>query len=516
MNKLILGLVLLLFFWFALAASMWSMWYISPVSQDTSSGILSESWDHSEEEISFKQDEIITDEVQNTNFEGREIVRQKIEKIKWELADKGLIIEGDSYYQNNLPILALQNYLDYYKKHPDNQLIIEKIGNTYYSMHKFEQAWNYYTQSEKLSQEARTRAALSRINMSSQLSLGDQKNILKDIEALQLWNEEIFYYSNSFACIQDFHACKVAFEEYFWPQEAYDSDGNQIQERALRFSALQDIKNSIINYRNFGLDEVSMKDAYIISSWYQNGLFPLAIRMSQISLLQTPDYKPLLKIIAQSYYEMWEYTTAMTKLSEFNEKYPEDGAVSYSLGLVSQKIKDYVLANVHFQNALKYNYAPSIDVRRQIIYTYYALEKDDLMLKAFWEMIENESQNITPEDLGLAIYNAILQEDYTKALEWAQFGQKRFPSNSNFYAYEGWIYRQGDQYENALSALKKGQEIDAENPFLLLNFAYLELAQENTIAAKIYFHNVIKNAPESEFAQQAQKEIDELENTVKS
>lgn len=73
----------------------------------------------------------------------------------------------------------------------------------------------------------------------------------------------------------------------------------------------------------------------------------------------------------------------MTKLSEFNEKYPEDGAVSYSLGLVSQKIKDYVLANVHFQNALKYNYAPSIDVRRQIIYTYYALEKDDLMLKAF-------------------------------------------------------------------------------------------------------------------------------------
>lgn len=47
-----------------------------------------------------------------------------------------------------------------------------------------------------------------------------------------------------------------------------------------------------------------MKDAYIISSWYQNGLFPLAIRMSQISLLQTPDYKPLLKIIAQSYYEM--------------------------------------------------------------------------------------------------------------------------------------------------------------------------------------------------------------------
>lgn len=53
-------------------------------------------------------------------------------------------------------------------------------------MHKFEQAWNYYTQSEKLSQEARTRAALSRINMSSQLSLGDQKNILKDIEALQL------------------------------------------------------------------------------------------------------------------------------------------------------------------------------------------------------------------------------------------------------------------------------------------------------------------------------------------
>ena len=43
----------------------------------------------------------------------------------------------------------------------------------------------------------------------------DQQAILVEMQSFAFSEEEKFYYANSFLCLDDFHACKIAFQEHF-------------------------------------------------------------------------------------------------------------------------------------------------------------------------------------------------------------------------------------------------------------------------------------------------------------
>lgn len=56
-----------------------------------------------------------------------------------------------------------------------------------------------------------------------------------------------------------------------------------------------------------------------------------------------------------------------------------------------------------------------------------------------------------------------------------------------------------------------GIDNDAQNPFLLLNLGYVYEGKGIIIKAKINFNKVIKEAPTSEFAKQAEAELEKIQ-----
>lgn len=449
-----------------------------------------------------------------------DIVRQKIETIKKRLALKGLIIEWDTYYRWWQHALALKKYLEFYKQNPQDDIINEKIGDTYFSMHKYGSALNYYkkiaTQSEGL---------LLKITYSyfydSDITDPSQKEFLKDnILSLSLGEQEKFYFLTSLWCLEDFHGCKVDFGEYFtqeiplqdsWEEKEWWEAEPDIQTREIFFEDLDAIKTAITNYQNFQLDQVYLKNAFIVWAYYQNKLYPLAIHLWEHLLKEKTDYKPVLKIVWQSYFELWEYEKAREIFSQYYEIDDSDPSVAYALWVIQTKLREYVLANIYFQKSLDLGYSNTPDIFRQLIHNYHILENDQNMLQSFLLLIEADIYE--QEDLQLAIYYHILHEDYQTALAWSKLGQEVFSDNGNFYAYEWWILRTQWDIDSSKQILSDAKARFEENSFILINLAYTYLEEGNISQALVLFKIIISIAPESEFAVQAEKELETLDNS---
>ncbi|NDK09377.1 hypothetical protein GW846_01210 [Candidatus Gracilibacteria bacterium] len=454
-----------------------------------------------------KIEEIVPDDIaliDNDEIDKEAIVQQKINSIKKRLALKGLIIEGDGYYRNQQLPLALKKYLEFYKQNSNDDLVIQKLGDTYFELKKYGSALNYYKLLGQLNTDTKKKLALSYI-ASNDITQSTIQNEFKTLMEAKNFNEqELFYYTQSLSCIGDFHQCKLGFGEYF---DTLDANGIA---REISYEPLIDLKKSLENYVNFQVDEVYLKDAYMISSWYSNGLYSLAIDLGNKLLLEKINYKPILKIVAQSEFELGNYEQARKELGKYYAIDEKDSAINYILGIVNEKLKDYVLANIYFQKSLDLGYNPSIDARRHIIHNFYLLQNDKSLLQAFKKMVEEE-KNLQKEDLALAIYYHIIFESYDKAFLWSKKGQELFPEDGDFFAYEGWILREEGKLKEALSSLQAGGIIDEKNPFIFINIAYTVQELGNIPGAKIYFAKVISIAPKSDFASQAKAELTALE-----
>jgi len=439
----------------------------------------------------------------------QQAIQSKIEGIRKRLALKGLIIDWDSYYRDGKIALALTKYLKFYRENPEDELILEKIWDSYFSMHKYQSAYNYYSRIQDQNETLRDKTALSlihEINFTNVTEIKVAQNTLTEI--LPDWQQK-YYYLNSLECVLDFHACKVSFNEYFWPEEK--SESNEIIEQSeITYTKLLAIKSAIENYRNFKLDQVYLKDAYIVASWYSNDMYNLASHMWENILSYKPWYRPILKIAAQSYFGLWDYEKSREILLKYQEIDDEDPAVNYMLGIIHTQLWDYLIANIYLSKALDLGSVESLDIRRQLIHNFYSLDNQSNVLKQFKEFIEKEV-NYTENDLWLAVYYHILGWDYDTALSWAKLWIKRFTKNWwNFYAYQAWIMREQWDLEAANTILTEWNEIFPENPFILINLWYTALAKQEKWTAISNFKTVQRNFPNTEFALSAQQELDLL------
>ena len=470
------------------------------------------TWDQSS--ATWSQDNLNSSEVQENKTPTKEdkqaLVREKIETIKKRLALKGLIIQWDSYYREDKLLLALRTYLEFYKQNPDDGLIHKKIWDTYFSLHKYASALNYYNKIPDDSEKDVTKIAKALFYSHDLSSLESIQALNQELEKLDFSQEQRFYYTNSISCVQDFHACKVKFQDHFWPENPEEeNEGSLIstpenEEIPESFHELTNIKTSIENYRNFQVDEVYLKNAYLIWAWYADEMYPVAIELWKQLLEEKTDYKPILKIIAQSYFELWDYEESRKYLSAYYEIDDNDPAVAYLLGIVNERLREYVLANIYFNKALDLEYTPSIDVRRRLIQNFHILWNQENILQSFVFLIEKE-ENFTNEDLQQAIYYHIIYDEYKKALLWTKKWQKLFPENTNFYAYEWWIFREQWDNDRALEILKNGENINDTNLFILINIAYTHLALEQPQEAYDYFSKILEiTTAENEFYKQAQ------------
>lgn len=438
-----------------------------------------------------------------------DIVQKKIEALKKRNAWKWLLLEGDMFYENGQVALALRKYIAFYKLNPNDPLVLEKLWDTYQEMKKYSSALSYYEKITGGSTKLREKILLTQWYNTSLSDPTQIAQLREKILAAKLPEIETWYYTNSLFCVENFHECKVNFENYFLGQVQSNTNASG---SSIAYLPLKEMQQSLENYKNFQVEDIVLKDAFIIGTWYSQELYPLSEFLGSKVLEQRKDYKPLIKIVAQSSYELGNYENAKNMLLAYNEYEKDDPSVSYMLGVIYTKLKEYVLSNVAFQRALELWYSPSIDVRRQIIYNYALLENNENMLRYFEEMISKES-SIGLQDLSLAIYYHILAWKYSLALEWIQRGYTLFPESGNFYAYEWWILREQKKFSDSKTILETGRKKEPENIFLLMNLWYTFLEEKNPESAKIYFQKVVSLSPESDFWVQAQQELRSIENS---
>ncbi len=472
-----------------------------------------------------------------------ELKKQKIEALRKKLTLRWLIIKWDVSLKNGEYTSALVKYLQIHKEIPNDLSIISKLWDTYYNLKKYKQAYSYYSQAKEYSRLDKNKVAKTLI---FSVSLTDENIEYLNNELNNLWlsPDQLFYYQNSLVCKSDFSLCKQAYQDYFIAKNEYNESLEtwtwEIVEE-ISFEELDNIETALENYENFQVDDLLYKWALVSWAFFENGLYPIAIETSKKLLEDKSDYKPLLKIAAKSYYELWDYINAKLYLIDYNKLVKNDPEASYFLWIVYEKLHEYILSSIHFKKALKIWYENSLDINRRILFNYYELWDIDKMLEVFKEILTEDSEDLTANDFNLAIYYHIVNEDIKNAKIFTRRALEIYPESEIFNWYMWWILmdevnskpeiikgiltdnweelnsdlveitENANPYEEAEIYIKKGLEVNAKSPMLNLVMWKLEVSKWDIRKAFIYFKKTVSLDKNWDFWKIAKQELENIE-----
>ncbi len=427
----------------------------------------------------------------------KQIVQEKIAKLKARYAQKWLILAGDDHLKNNEYSDAIQLYNAALKKSPKDETLIKKVADAYFGAKRYSVAYKRYRQLIEYSNfdVHKTWLALSYWVDNTPIN---KQFLWDELAKFGLEGQEKFYYENLVQCIDDFHLCKKNFGEYFATQTW------------VTHPWLLSISWAIENYENFQVDQLYYKNTLILKALYDDKNYPLAIVIGKDILKQQPWYRPVLKIIAQSYFELGTYDKAKKYLSEVYELDQTDVSVIYMLGVVHSELEDYILSNIFFNKALKWWFTPSIYVRRFLINNYIDLGSPEKALKVFSDMYTTESDWLTSEDLKLAVYYNIVHDNSVTAKTIIAHALEKFPDEADFYGFAWWIEKESVNLVGAMEQLNKWYAIDPDNAMITLNIAQIAIAEKNKSQAIVYLKQTITNDRDGQFGSVAQELLDEL------
>lgn len=456
------------------------------------------SWENKEIQLHEKTETWGTDIWLNTEDENKELIRSKLGIIKNRMKIKDIILKWDNYFQNEQLTLAVIQYKIALTKNPEDYKMIEKIGDIYFEMKKFEEAKNYYLKLLNVVWFDSNKYILSLIyskditkKTNSDLVKNDIKQNIKD-------TEKAFFYTNAIYCIEDFHTCKKNFDEKII-----------MEKDNIKSVELNEIKNVLQTYTDFWLVNLYYKNTLIIWSFMKLKLYPISIFLWKNLLKEKEDYKAVIQIIAQSYFDLWNYKTAYIYLKKYFELNSTDSKAAYMLWIINLKLNDYILSNIFFNKALYLGYNDTINVRRKIAYNYYMLNDYDKMYKTFDDIINTEKK-ITTDDINIMINHSIETNKNDKTYEWTKKWLKLFPKEPLFYAY---MWKQElDKWEitNATVYLKRWLELDVNNQLLNYISWLLKVKENNEDEAKIYFEKAYNSNKNTTLAKEIKKELDNL------
>jgi len=351
--------------------------------------------------------------------------KDKINSLRKKLALKWLILKWDINLQNQEYTSAIVEYLQILKEIPEDKSIIKKIWDAYFSLQKFKQAYSYYSKIkdyDKLDKDRVVKTLLS-------FTAINDKNIIyidKELETLSLNEEQLFYYKTSITCKKDFSLCKKTFQDYFNTKKKQKNTWSWSINNTIKFKELYNIEAALTNYDNFQVDDLFYKWALVSWAFFENWLYSIAVSTAKKLLEEKPDYKPLLKLIAKSDYELWNYIGAKLNLIEYSKLEAKDPEASYFLWVVYEKLHEYVLSTVHFNKALDLWYKSRLDVYKRILFNYFELWDMDSMLRTFKIIMKNNKEEITVNDYSLAIYYHLINDKIKDAKNFTKLGLKKF------------------------------------------------------------------------------------------
>lgn len=485
-----------------------------------------------------------TDIIKEEELSEEEMRKKRVEALRKKLALRWLIIKWDINVENQEYTSALIKYLQIHKEIPEDQATIHKLWDVYFNMKKFKKAYSYYSQIKDYEKLDKDRVVKTLISF-NQINKGTIDYLNNEIDTLNLSKEQSFYYKNSISCTQDFSLCKQHFQDYFAAQNAEEEKRKEEQERLKsewktstwrveeikKFEELYNIEEALINYENFQVDDLLYKWALVSWAFYHNWLYPIAIATSQILLQDKKDYKPLLKIAAKSYYELWNFVDAKLYLIEYNKLVKDDAEASYFIWVVYEKLHEYVLSTIHLKKALSNWYSNQYDLNKRILFNYYELWDIDKMLEIFRLLVDDFIDDVTVNDLSLAIYYHIVNDDIHSAKNISAIAIKKFPESEVLNWYMGWIlmeeinrvaesptstwstikndsHSKEGIYDEAEKYIDKWLEIDSNSPMLNLVKWKLEISKWDVSKWFIYFKKTISLDNNWDFWKIAKQELE--------
>ncbi len=446
----------------------------------------------------FETDSATVEKWDNNNEISKEYLKSKLNIIKNRTKIKDIISKWDNYFQNEQLWLAIIQYKIALNKNPNDYKLIEKIWDIFFTMKNFSEAKKYYLKLLKNDNFDNNKYILSII---SSIDLNKKSNLSilkKEIEQNIQDKEKVFFYVNAIYCLEDFHQCKKNFDEKII-----------MEKDALKTEELIEIKNILKTYQDFGLVDLYYKNTLIIWTFMKLKLYPIAISLSKELLKEKDDYKAIIQIIAQSYFELWDYKNSYFYLKKYFELAPTDSNAAYMLWILNLELQEYILSNIFFNKASYLWYDNSLNIKRKIAYNYYMLNENDKMYKVFDDIIKTEKQ-VTKDDLNIMINYTIENQKWDKTYEWTKIWIKLFPKEPLFYAYMWKL--EFDIWKNSLALLyvKKWLNLDDDNQLLNYLLALINKKENKIDDAKIYFQKAYDANKTSSLAKQIEKELENL------
>ncbi len=460
------------------------------------------------EEIASKSNTWVLTEAQKLSIKEK---KSRIDTIKKKLALKWLIMKWDMNIQNQEYTTALTKYLKVHKEVPDDKETIKKLWDIYFFLKKFKNSYSFYQKIKDYEKLEKDKLVLALI-FSKVPSWESLDEIITELESIDLEKEKLFYYRNALNCEKNFTTCIQNFKKYI--------DDNE----TIKIDELKSIKKALKTYKNFEVDDPIYKKALITWAFFENWLYPIAIKTSNKILNVKSDYKPVLKINAKSYYELWDYINAKINLLKYYKIVKEDPEASYFLWVIYEKLREYVLSTIHFKRALKTWYENTYEANKRILYNYYELWE-------IWKMLETletilKEDEATEIDYNMAIFYHIVNGKIDKSLDFTKIAIEKYKKNEIFYWYYWWIliekesdikandentYKVDKDYTEAEEYIEKWLKINKISPMLNFVKAKLELAKWNTDKAIEYFKKTASSDINWDFWTLSKTELEKLQ-----
>ena len=429
----------------------------------------------------------------------QKISEEKITSLKEKYNSRWLIKKGDIYLENEEHLFALRAYLGAIKEDPQNELIMKKIGDTYYKMKKFKSAYKYYDNlslSNLVEKEKLVRIYINLIPEDIILTWTwktDFNEIYKKIDSFELNKDDTFFYKTSIKCLYDTLLCQEKFKKY-------------TQNYKWKNINLLNIKKAFNNYKALQIEKQYFKDVQILAAIFKSKIYRVSNTLAENILKEKPLYLPVLKIIAKWNFELWNYKDAKKYLMEHNKIDDTNSNVHYMLWIINMKLREYILSNIYFIKSSNTGNKNKSEISRRLIYNYYLAKDNKRMLLEFKKLIE-QIGNVNSIDYNLWIYHSIINWKIEQANKWTNKALWLFPENDTFYWYKWWILKELWEYKKSNIYLQKWYKINSRNPLINLNIWLLEYKKWNTLKAKIYLKNTISIDAEWDFWKLAIKKL---------
>ncbi len=425
-----------------------------------------------------KQKQEKKDEIKNKDA----ITTTKIEKKSNNIADfkkkvisKWLIIKWDIHLKNDDYLFALQKFSKANKQTPNNPKVISKIADTYFLMKNYKSAYNYYSKIDNREYLDENKIVLSLLyktkiedynferNWSGKLlnpwTVIKIKELKQEIKKIKLSRDNDFYYQNSLECLINVQICSSSFEKYFKNDEYLWENDN-----------LEKIRYAMDSYQSLKINKGYYKNTLLIWALFENKNYPITIVLSNYLLNSKKNYKPILKILAQSYFELNKLKQANKFLVEYVKIDSKSSDVYYMIWVIAQKNHDYIKSNIFLNLAIEQKYENLENIYRLQLYNYLVLGESKKISSTFDKIIALK-QKPDSNDLLLATYYSIINNHLEKASILTDKWLKLYPQKEDFYWFKAWLKIENGELEEATKLLNKAKEINSRNALLILNLA---------------------------------------------